>query len=86
MSQFDPIASATVRIAEHREPAFVHGEQNAAARQKLADYIKRRGRRPNILIFMMDDVGWGDLGVYGGGVAIGAPTPNFDKIARAGLQ
>ena len=86
MSQFDPIASATVRIAEHREPAFVHGEQNAAAQQKLADYIKRRGRRPNILIFMMDDVGWGDLGVYGGGVAIGAPTPNFDKIARAGLQ
>jgi arylsulfatase len=34
----------------------------------------------------MDDVGWGDFGCYGGGVAVGAPTPNFDKIARNGLQ
>ena len=34
----------------------------------------------------MDDVGWGDFGCYGGGVAVGAPTPNFDKLARDGLQ
>ena len=34
----------------------------------------------------MDDVGWGDLGCYGGGVAVGAPTPNFDRLARSGLQ
>ena len=34
----------------------------------------------------MDDVGWGDFGCYGGGVAVGAPTPNFDRLARSGLQ
>ncbi|MBK9179806.1 MAG: sulfatase-like hydrolase/transferase [Acidimicrobiales bacterium] len=33
----------------------------------------------------MDDVGWGDFGCYGGGVAVGAPTPNIDKLARRGL-
>ena len=33
----------------------------------------------------MDDVGWGDFGVYGGGVAVGAPTPNMDRLAREGL-
>ena len=33
----------------------------------------------------MDDVGWGDFGCYGGGVAVGAPTPNIDRLAREGL-
>ena len=32
----------------------------------------------------MDDVGWGDFGCYGGGVAVGAPTPNIDRLARRG--
>ena len=86
MPPFDPIASRTVAIGDHREPAFVHAEQETAAREKLATYLARRKRRPNILIFLMDDVGWGDFGCYGGGVAVGAPTPNFDRIARSGLQ
>ena len=30
-------------------------------------------------------VGWGDFGCYGGGVAVGAPTPNVDRSAREGL-
>ena len=34
----------------------------------------------------MDDVGWGDFGCYGGGVAVGAPTPNIDRLAREGLM
>ena len=34
----------------------------------------------------MDDVGWGDFGCYGGGVAVGAPTPNVDRLAREGLM
>ncbi len=86
MSTFDPIASPTRRVAENLEPAFVHDDQVAAAARKLADHRARRKRRPNVLIFLMDDVGWGDFGCYGGGIAVGAPTPNFDRIARAGLQ
>ena len=34
---------------------------------------------------MFDDVGWGDFGCYGGGVAVGAATPNLDRLARQGL-
>jgi arylsulfatase len=86
MPQFDPIASPTTRQAEHLEPGFVHAEQVAIARQKLAEHRARRKRRPNILFFLMDDVGWGDFGCYGGGIAVGAPTPNFDRVARGGLQ
>ena len=43
-------------------------------------------RRPNIILFMSDDVGWGDLGCYGGGENRGAPTPNLDRLASEGLQ
>ena len=40
------------------------------------------GKRPNVLVILFDDVGWGDFGCYGGGVAVGAPTPNIDRLAR----
>jgi hypothetical protein len=43
-------------------------------------------RKPNIVFIMTDDVGWGDLGSYGGGVMRGAPTPNLDRIAAEGMR
>ena len=52
-----------------------------AARRKLADFTARTGRQPNVLVVLMDDVGWGDFGCYGGGVAVGAPTPHIDRLA-----
>ena len=84
--QFDPIANPTVRVAPHREPAFVFPEQVRAAQDKLAAYAARTGRRPNILVILFDDVGWGDFGCYGGGVAVGAPTPVIDALAQRGLR
>ncbi|MFN0163252.1 MAG: sulfatase-like hydrolase/transferase, partial [Burkholderiales bacterium] len=86
MPAFDPIASAATPVAGSREPTFVHAEQVRAARAKLDAYIARRGRAPNVLIYLMDDVGWGDFGCYGGGVAVGAPTPGFDRLAAQGLR
>ena len=82
----DPIAAKTVSIAEHREPVFHHAEQIDAARRKLADFSARAGRQPNVLVVLMDDVGWGDFGCYGGGVAVGAPTPHIDRLAHDGLR
>src|SRR5256714_8016216 len=41
-------------------------------------------KKPNIVIIMTDDVGWGDLGCYGGGRSPGAPTPNLDRLAAEG--
>ena len=43
-------------------------------------------KKPNIVIIMTDDVGWGDLGCYGGGVTRGAPTPNLDQLAAEGAR
>jgi arylsulfatase A-like enzyme len=41
---------------------------------------------PNIVVIMTDDVGWGDLGSYGGGAMRGAPTPNLDRLASEGMR
>jgi len=38
--------------------------------------------RPNIIIFMCDDLGWGDLGCYGHDVI---QTPHLDRFARQGM-
>ena len=41
-------------------------------------------KRPNVVVIMTDDTGWGDLGVYGGGKTRNAPTPNLDQLAAEG--
>ena len=38
--------------------------------------------RPNIILIMADDMGWSDLGCYGGEI----PTPNIDSLAKDGLR
>lgn len=42
--------------------------------------------KPNIVLVLMDNVGWGELGVYGGGILRGAPTPRLDKLASEGFR
>lgn len=41
--------------------------------------------KPNILLIVSDDTGYGDLGPYGGGEGRGMPTPNIDKLANSGM-
>ncbi|MEY4951427.1 MAG: hypothetical protein RL698_3638 [Pseudomonadota bacterium] len=83
----DPIASATRSLGSAREPAFLHPAQEAVAQGRIEEFRARSGgRRPNVLFVLMDDVGWGDFGCYGGGVAVGAPTPRIDRLAAGGLR
>jgi len=42
--------------------------------------------KPNVVIIMVDNLGWGELGVYGGGELRGAPTPRLDKLAAEGIR
>lgn len=42
--------------------------------------------RPNIILILADNLGWGELGCYGGGAIRGAPTPRIDDLAREGTQ
>jgi arylsulfatase len=74
-----------VKPADNMYPVVLHPEQDAAARKKLAVLEQRTGKKPNILIFLMDDVGWMDPGFNGGGEALGNATPVMDRLASQGL-
>ena len=39
--------------------------------------------RPNVLLIVVDDLGWRDLGCYGGSFA---PTPAIDRLASEGWR
>ena len=43
-------------------------------------------QKPNILFMLVDNLGYGELGVYGGGATRGAPTPRIDRLASEGLR
>ncbi|MHC4711899.1 MAG: arylsulfatase [Planctomycetota bacterium] len=45
-----------------------------------------KGEKPNIVFMMADNLGYGDLGCYGGGEIRGMPTPNIDRLASEGIQ
>lgn len=42
--------------------------------------------KPNIVLIFMDNFGYGELGVYGGGITRGAPTPRIDTLADEGVR
>lgn len=78
--------SDAVRTKENMEPAIPRPDQEAAVVNKLAALQAKTGARPNIVWLVIDDMGYGDPGVYGGGAAIGAATPNMDRLAYEGLK
>ena len=59
---------------------------NKHVRSELATLQKRFGKKPNVVFILADDVGYTELGSYGGGKLRGAPTPNLDKLARQGIR
>ena len=42
--------------------------------------------KPNIVVMLADNLGYGELGVYGGGILRGAATPRIDALASEGLR
>ncbi|HEY7656104.1 MAG TPA: arylsulfatase [Burkholderiales bacterium] len=46
----------------------------------------REASPPNIVLILADNLGWGELGCYGGGELRGAPTPRIDRLASEGLR
>ncbi|WP_020530129.1 arylsulfatase [Flexithrix dorotheae] len=43
---------------------------------------KAQVKKPNIILIMVDDMGYADIGCYGGEI----PTPNIDQLAKNGIR
>ena len=60
-----------------------------ALAQTASDQLSVRAAaasKPNIVLILTDNVGYGELGVYGGGILRGAPTPRIDTLASEGMR
>src|SRR5690242_15568744 len=42
-------------------------------------------QKPNIILIVSDDFGYGDSAPYGGGPGRGMPTPNLERMANEGM-
>ena len=51
-----------------------------------ATAFAQQNDKPNVVFILADNVGYGDLGSYGGGELRGAPTPRIDALAQEGLR
>ena len=80
------VMSKAKRTSESMEPALSFPAEDKEAQQKLADLRAKTGKRPNIVWLLVDDMGYGDPGAFGGGALVGAATPNIDRLAREGLK
>src|ERR1044071_8190719 len=50
----------------------------------VAAFAADASPKPNIVVILSDDYGWGSVGCYG--AAEGVKTPNLDRLAREGRK
>lgn len=85
------VAANAIReaTAPYVTPPAVRAGEDARIRESFRDSrpsyfepVKAPDRAPNIVVIVLDDVGFSDLGCYGGEIR----TPNFDALAGQGLR
>lgn len=82
-----PLLLAIWAIAQLAQPE-THGlEREQFADRPLAvpklEVAVQGARRPNIVVVLADDLGYGDVGAYGGSVI---RTPHMDQLAQEGMR
>src|SRR4030095_5532126 len=67
-------AAVSLALGTFAAPEVLAPAQPTSAQQK-----------PNIILILSDDFGYGDSGPYGGGPGRGMPTPSLDRLADEGM-
>ncbi len=70
---------AVFRLATH-EPLL--DERHLEAKQRYLGAVEASAR-PNVVLIVFDDLGWGDLGAYG---SRAIATPRIDRLASEGVR
>ncbi|WP_436008711.1 arylsulfatase [Rhizobium sp. LjRoot254] len=68
-----------------RRTLLASGTALVASVALMSGPVQAQSPKPNILLIVSDDTGYGDLGPYGGGEGRGIPTPNVDRMADEGM-
>lgn len=58
----------------------------AATISLLSTDAAAQASKPNIVVVLTDNLGYGEIGAYGGGLTRGAPTPRIDSLAAEGMR
>lgn len=58
------------------------GRTRAESEEYFTPPVRPAKGSPNVVVIFMDDLGWADIGCYGGEIA----TPNIDALAARGLR
>jgi len=89
------VGSAQAKDIVHDTEYYILEKQNseqwakddAAVDQKLAAFKKENGGKPpNIVYILIDDIGFGDLGIPELNAIRGYKTPNINEFAREGMR
>src|SRR5258708_14881866 len=74
------------RIANRKHSTAVWPLLTAAAILCAVAPAKAEEKKPNIVFMLVDNLGYGELGVYGGGILPRAAPPRIDKTASEGSR
>jgi arylsulfatase A-like enzyme len=77
----DPIDRTVLPVAEPPRPTYTEIDARNATPPPRFDVTAPKGA-PNVLIILLDDVGFGAASTFGGPV----PTPTLERLARQGLR
>jgi len=79
------MAGAPVHAEQYPAPPGFKGKIGRTGKESVPDWptdVTAPKGAPNVLIWMVDDLGFGQLGTYGGLI----DTPTLDKLAQRGLR
>src|SRR5262249_4364957 len=74
--------AATARV----DTPLAVGQEPAKKERPTENQPAGDGKQPNIVFILMDNLGYGEPGCYGGGILRGAPMPRIDKLAAEGTR